>query len=157
MRPEPRSTRRVIQQLTMTGRQIVALAGKKHAQNSVTLLTQREAHRVGMALGRQPAAGSRVPQIASRLQFLVIGTSALVPGSSAHALPSGTQRKPLWKWPVRIQSLFWHEEGTGHKSSRNGKSQTPIVTAISMLCLKRSAWVLVGDFSGKQRLNLLPS
>ncbi len=65
MRLEPRCARSLIQQLSVTRRQVIALTDKEHAQNAVAFLAQRKTHRVGMALGRKPAAGLGVTEIAT--------------------------------------------------------------------------------------------
>src|SRR5271165_78684 len=127
----------------MTGRQIRALAGKEYSQNSVALFTQRKAYRIGVTLGRQPAAGFRIPQIAARFQLIFARARALVPGSCARARPSPSQGKSLWKWPVRVKLCFWHEEGTGHKILAQPVALTPIVTVTSILRLKWTASVLI--------------
>src|SRR5271157_113779 len=63
----PRSTGGVIQQLAMTGGQVFALAGEKHAQDSVAFFTHSKAHCIGMAVGRQSGARLRITQIAAGL------------------------------------------------------------------------------------------
>jgi hypothetical protein len=115
MRPGPRCARRFVQQLSMTRRKVLALADEKHVQNSVAFLAHRKAHRIGVALGGKPAAGLGIAQIAARLQLFVAGPRALVTGSGTRPRPSRAQRQALRKRPVRLESLFWHEEGTGHK------------------------------------------
>ena len=45
--------------------QVLALKGKKHAQDAVAFLAKRKAHRIGLTLGRQPATGLRVAQVAA--------------------------------------------------------------------------------------------
>ncbi len=115
MRMEPRCAHRLVQQLSVTRRQVVALADEEHVQNAVAFLAQRKPHRIGMALGRKPAAGVRVAEIAARLQLFVTGPRALMTGSGARPRPSCAQGKPLRKRPVGLESLFWHEEGAGHK------------------------------------------
>src|ERR1039457_3422471 len=99
----------------MTRGQVIALADKEHAQNAIAFLAQHKAHGIGMAVGGKPAAGLGVTEITTRPQLFVAGTRTLVTGRGARARPSRAQGKPLRKRPVRIESLFWHEEGTGHK------------------------------------------
>src|SRR5208337_3036274 len=111
----PRTTGGVIEKLSMTSRQMLALAGKQNAQDSVTLFAQHKADGVGMSLSRQTAARLGITQVAARFQLFVARSHPLVTGSSTRARPSRTQRKPLRKWPVRNELLFRHEEGTSHE------------------------------------------
>src|ERR1019366_4494468 len=115
MRLEPQCARRRVEQLSVIRRQVIALADEEHAQNAVAFLAQRKTHGVGMALGGKPAAGLGVTKIAARPQLFVSGLRALVTGSGAGSRPSCAQGKPLGKRPVRLESLFGHEEGAGHK------------------------------------------
>ena len=84
----------------MTCWQVLALADKEHTQNAVSLLSQRKANGVGMALSREPAAGLGVAQVATRFQLFVVGSYAFVTGSGAGSRPSRAQRKALRKRPV---------------------------------------------------------
>ncbi len=134
MGSEPRATCCVIQQLAMTGWQILALAGETYSQDPVPLLTQREAHRIGITLGGQPAAAfSRNPGCSPTFRSSSLGRAPSCPGAvqvPVHPAPKGSR---CGNGQSEISCASGMKKGQATNPRGVGKSQTPIVMQGNLL------------------------